>query len=450
MAAAIHASTRRASLTLLARRAGLFVLYVVVAVAPLALALLGPHPPGRGFWLDAAFGLGLVGMAMLGLQFLSVARINRVDAPYGIDAVMRYHRQIAFVAMAFVTIHPLLLLTEPAYRSLVNPLSAPQRVQWGQAAWLLLAFLMVVAVLRLRLRLNYEVWRITHGALAVAIAALALIHIRSVGVYIGRGTWKQPVFTLTAITFVSLLAWARVIKPLVRWYRPFIVDEVVPRGDGVVSLRLRPSRGSGRRFRAGQFMWLTVGSTFNQDEHPFSISSSAARPECVELTIKRLGDFTARVPAVAPGTTAYLDGPFGNFGVGWESAGELLLVAGGIGITPMMSVLRTMEDTGDSRPVTLVYGNGTWDTVVFGDELQDLATRLALRVVHVLLEPPPDWEGAVGFITPELLRAVRPDDMGGLQCYVCGPPPMMAAVERHLIAEGVPPRQVHAEIFTFV
>jgi predicted ferric reductase len=197
-------------------------------------------------------------------------------------------------------------------------------------------------------------------------------------------------------------------------------------------------------------MWLTVGSTFNQDEHPFSISSSAAHPELVELTIKRLGDFTAAVPSVAPGTTAYLDGPFGNFGVGWEAAGELLLVAGGIGITPMMSVLRTMDDGGDTRPVTLVYGNGTWDTVVFSDELQDLSTRLALRVVHVLMEPPPNWEGAVGFITAELLRAVLPDDTGGLQCYVCGPPPMMAAVERHLVAEGVPPRQVHAEIFTFV
>src|ERR1044071_8693739 len=110
MTAAVHASTRRASLALLARRVGLFVMYVVVAAAPLALALLGPHPPGRGFWLDAAFGLGLVGMAMLGLQFLSVARINRVDAPYGIDAVMRYHRQIAFVALAFITLHPTLLL----------------------------------------------------------------------------------------------------------------------------------------------------------------------------------------------------------------------------------------------------------------------------------------------------------------------------------------------------
>jgi 3-phenylpropionate/trans-cinnamate dioxygenase ferredoxin reductase subunit len=87
---------------------------------------------------------------------------------------------------------------------------------------------------------------------------------------------------------------------------------------------------------------------------------------------------------------------------------------------------------------------------VFREELDALPARLHLRVVHVLMEPPPGWEGAVGFITAELLRAVLPDDTGGLQCYVCGPPPMMTAVERHLVAEGVPPRQVHAEIFTFV
>jgi predicted ferric reductase len=446
------AATRRASLLLLLRRIGLYVMYVVLATTPLALALLGPHPPGRGFWIDVSFGLGLVGLGMLGLQFLSVARINRVDAPYGIDAVMRYHRQIAFVALAFVVLHPTMLLADAwsSYWPIINPLHAPDRVQWGQGALLMLVFLVVISVFRLRWKLNYEMWRITHGILALLITAFALVHVRAVGVYVQRDTWKPIAFTVFSVAFLSLLAWVRVLKPLARLRRPFVVDHVRPEPGGVVTLRLRPVRHKGLRFRAGQFSWITLDSAFVQNEHPFSIASSAARPDQVEFTIKELGDFTRQMSGVIEGSRAYLDGPFGNFGVGWESAGRLLLVAGGIGVTPCMSILRTMADTADPRPVTLIYGSNDWDTIVFRDELEELRRRFDLTVVHVLAKGHEGWEGDIGFINSDILQRALPDDMGDLQCYVCGPPPMMAAVEKALFGLGVPHRQVHSELFTFV
>ena len=445
-------ATRRASLLLLLRRVGLYVMYVTLATTPLALALLGPHPPGRGFWIDASFGLGLVGLGMLGLQFLSVARINRVDAPYGIDAVMRYHRQIAFVALAFIVLHPTLLLASrwSSYWPIINPLHAPDRVQWGQGALLLLAFLVFISVLRLRWKLNYEMWRITHGILALTITGFALMHVRSVGVYVPRGTWKPAVFTAFSIAFLALLAWIRVLKPMARLRRPFVVEQVKPEPGGVVTLRLRATRGKGLRFRAGQFSWITLDSPFVPNEHPFSIASSAARPEEVEFTIKELGDFTGVVAGAIEGSRAYLDGPFGNFGVGWESAGRLLLVAGGIGITPSMSILRTMADTSDPRPVTLIYGSNDWETIVFRDELEELRRRFDLSIIHVLAKGHEGWEGDVGFINKDILQRGLPDDMSSVQCYVCGPPPMMAAVEKALFALGVPHRQVHSELFTFV
>lgn len=446
------AATRRASSILLLRRIGLFTMYVVLATTPLALALLGPHPPGRGFWIDVSFALGLVGLGMLGLQFLSVARINRVDAPYGIDAVMRYHRQIAFVALAFVFLHPtiLLLTAWESYWPIINPLDAPTRVQWGQGAFLMLAFAVVVSVFRLRWKLNYETWRLTHGILALLITTFALVHVRSVGVYVQRGTWKPAVFTAFSLAFLSLLAWVRVLKPLARRRRPFVVEQVRPEPGGVVTLRLRATRGRGLRFRAGQFSWITLDSPLVQNEHPFSIASSAARPEEVEFTIKELGDFTRLMSGVIEGSRAYLDGPFGNFGVGWESAGQLLLVAGGIGVTPCMSILRTMADTADPRPVTLVYGSNDWETIVFRDELEGLRRRCALTVIHVLAKGHEGWDGDVGFINADILRRGLPGDMSGVQCYLCGPPPMMAAVERALFGLGVPHRQVHSELFTFV
>jgi predicted ferric reductase len=288
--------------------------------------------------------------------------------------------------------------------------------------------------------------------LAVLVTGFALMHVRSVGVYVQRGTWKPVAFTAFAVVFMALLAWVRVLKPLARLFRAFVVEEVKPEAGDAVTIRLRPVReGVTLRFRAGQFSWITLSSTpFAQNEHPFSISSSAARPQFVEFTIKELGDFTRHVHELPRGTRAYLDGPFGNFGVGWEAAGQLLLVAGGIGITPNMSILRTMADTDDRRPVTLIYGNNDWDSVVFRDELAQLTDQLDLTVVHVLAKGHEGWEGEVGFITAEILQRGLPADHRDLQAYVCGPPPMMAAVERALFELGVPPRQVHSELFTFV
>jgi predicted ferric reductase len=356
------------------------------------------------------------------------------------------------VAVAFITLHPLVLwLEQSSYWEMIKPLTSDTRIQWAQAAWLLLIFLMGASLLRLRLQLNYEVWRVTHGLLAVLITSFALLHVRAVGVYVQHGTWKPWVFGLFSVLFISLLAWVRVFKPIARLWRTYDVLEMKPEPGGAVTVRLEPEWGKGLRFRAGQFCWITLGrGPFSQNEHPFSIASSSARPRCVEFTVKQLGDFTATIGDIPPGTRAYLDGPFGNFGVGWESAEQLLLVAGGIGITPNMSILRTMADTSDPRPVTLVYGNNDWDGIVFRDELASLEQQLHLTVIHVLAKGHPGWEGDVGFINADILRRGLPDDFGGVQCYVCGPPPMMAAVEKALIGLGVPPRQVHSELFTFV
>jgi predicted ferric reductase len=230
-----------------------------------------------------------------------------------------------------------------------------------------------------------------------------------------------------------------------------VVEEMRLEPGGATTIRLRPLRGPGLRFRAGQFSWIALERTpFSQNEHPFSIASSAARPHEVQFTVKQLGDFTGHVHEIPPGTRAYIDGPFGNFGVGWEAATELLLAAGGIGVTPVMSILRTMADTDDRRKVTLVYGNNDWDGVVFRDELDELVGRIDLEVVHVLARGHEGWEGEVGFITTDLLRRLLPAEVDGLQAYVCGPPPMMAAVERSLAEAGVPHRQIHSEIFQFV
>ena len=213
---------------------------------------------------------------------------------------------------------------------------------------------------------------------------------------------------------------------------------------------MRPDGHEGFEFKPGQFAWLTVwNSPFAIKEHPFSFSSSAARDSSdgLAFTIKELGDFTATIKEISSGQRVYLDGPYGQFSVDQhEGPRRYVFVAGGSGVTPVMSNLRTLADRGDRRPILLVYANGTWEDVIFREELEGLEERLNLRVVHVIEDPPDGWEGERGYITADVLDRHLPEERERCEYFVCGPDPLMDAVEGALIEEiGVPFNKVHSE-----
>jgi predicted ferric reductase len=221
----------------------------------------------------------------------------------------------------------------------------------------------------------------------------------------------------------------------------------------VTTLVLEPeAAGAGLRFAPGQFAWLSLrASPFVMREHPFSIASSAEQTRRIELSIKELGDFTATIKNIRPGETAWLDAPFGTFGIDeHRAAAGFVFVAGGVGIAPILSMLRTLADRGDRRPLLLFYGNRVWDRVAFREELERLSQRLDLKIVHVLLEPPPEWSGERGFVTEDLLRRHLPTARENFEYLLCGPTPMSTSVERALAALGVPAARVHSEVFDWV
>jgi predicted ferric reductase len=186
------------------------------------------------------------------------------------------------------------------------------------------------------------------------------------------------------------------------------------------------------------------------EDHPFSFSSSAEDATGVAMTIKEAGDFTSTVRDVAPGTPAYLDGPHGAFTIDRYPGSGCVFVAGGVGITPVISMLRTLADRGDRRPQLLVYGARSWEEITFREELELLQGRLDLRVVYVLSEADEEWNGERGRITYELLERYLPQDKPSFLYFICGPPPMMDAVEDALRRAGVPWPSIYTERFSMV
>jgi predicted ferric reductase len=425
--------------------------YLFAVVAPLLLMVMGDPPPGRGWWTDLSLGLGFVGMAMLGLQFAVTARLHPVDAPYGLDAVLQFHREISFVAFAFVLAHPALLLVErPGLLRAYNPLTASAMVRWGLVSVVLLIVLMVTSLWRRALRLRYEIWRVTHGLLAVAIVVTALVHIERSGYYVS-GPWRRGIWMVMSVVLIGLLVWVRLIKPFLLLRRPYSVESVVQVAPSTWALTVAADGHDGLSFLPGQFAWIRIGThAFAVREHPFSFSSSAEQRGRYEFTIKELGDFTSTIGSTEPGARVYIDGPFGAFSTERDQGPGFVLIAGGVGISPMMSMLRTLADQRDRRPVTLVYGSPSWEECIYRDELAELSRAIDLDVVHVLEEAPEGWHGEVGLVDEAALSRALPRDAQRRRFFICGPDAMMDGVEEALHRLDVPREHVNLERFEFV
>jgi len=123
---------------------------------------------------------------------------------------------------------------------------------------------------------------------------------------------------------------------------------------------------------------------------------------------------------------------------------------GAWGIAPIMSMLRTLDHRGDSRPLMLFYAYHTRERMTFREELESLTERIDLHIVWVLSEPPADWEGESGFLREEIFALHLPADKGAREYFVCGPTPMIEVVERALSRQGVPLARIHSELFDLV
>ncbi|MCD9624340.1 ferredoxin reductase family protein [Rhabdothermincola salaria] len=434
------------------RRARLWVsalAYGALTLVPLFVVHLGSIPRERGFWIEFGVALGFVGLAMLGLQSILTARFPRISGSLGQDALLQFHRQAGLVAFGLILAHPVILLaSNSAYWAFLDPTKGFLRAFF---LWIVLAALptiIVTALWRDRLKLPYEWWRLGHGALAMLIVLIGLVHITRVAYYLESG-WKQALWVGIGAASIGSVLYVRALKPLRIRRHPHRVDEVEEIADGTWELSLSAESGRTVRFRAGQFGFLTIAATpFDLEQHPFSFASSARDTAGVRFAIKELGDFTAGIGDVEVGSRAWVDGPYGSMGLHDQRPPGVGLVAGGIGITPIISVLRTLRDEGATHPVVVIYANQRTTDIAYRRELDDLASQLDLTVVHVLADPDASWDGERGLVDAALLDRHLPADRRARWRYlVCGPPPMMEAAETALTDLGIPLDHIESERF---
>jgi ferredoxin-NADP reductase len=224
------------------------------------------------------------------------------------------------------------------------------------------------------------------------------------------------------------------------------VKEIIPRTYNVTSFRF--PRPTALNYKPGQYLFVTIKSSGKNLSKTLSLSSSPTEKEHIEFT-KKLTDseFSNTLRTLKVGDWAIIDAPYGKFTFEGENE-KVALLAGGIGITPFRSICKYCTDMRLTAKITLLYGNRSESDIVFKKELEEMEKQNEnLKVVFMLNEASSRWKGVTGVIDAELVKKEVPDYKERV-FYVCGPPPMVQAMEKLIRDLGLPQTQLRLEAFT--
>jgi len=309
----------------------------------------------------------------------------------------------------------------------------------------LFAAVAISSIRMARRKLSYETW---YGIHLYAYPAIALGFLHQL--FVGTDFIHDPVAVAywigLYVATVALVLGYRILQPFRLNIRHRLrVASVVREGPGVFSIYVTGRELDQLAVRSGQyFVWRFLTRDGWWRGHPFSISS-APNGSWLRITVKELGDWSAQLQRMAVGTRVFVEGPYGVLTGARRTRQRVLLIAGGIGITPLRSLLEALPaKPGD---LTLLYRVRNERDIVFRDELEALA-RIRGAEVQYLPGPRNAATQPLDPLGPAGLQALVPD-VGQRDVYICGPVPMMQHVEASLRRLGLPPGQIHAERFAY-
>ncbi|MEU7706679.1 ferredoxin reductase family protein [Streptomyces nodosus] len=393
---------------------------------------------------------GLLAGYLMALVVLQMARVPALERRVGSDRVARWHAMTGRYTLCLVLAH--LVLTMGGYAlqaglgfgGIVGQTvdSVEQLPDMGKAAvgTGLLLLIGLLSIGPVRRRISYDFWYHVH-LLTYAATYLSFWHQLSTGnEFAGRPEARTAWYVLYgAVT--ALLLWYRVLTPIRLNLRHRLrVEAVIEETPGVVSVLITGRKLHRMGAEAGQFFrWRFLAPGMRFSSHPYSLSA-APRPQMLRITVKAIGDHSSALRELTPGTRVWAEGPYGALTAHRRSRGKVLLVAGGVGITPMRALFETLP--GASGDLTLLYRANTTQDLALWDELAQIAEERGARLMYAVNSP----DGERPDISADTLRRKLPD-IDRHDVFMCGPPGFAQQVYEALRGAGVPARRIHHESF---
>lgn len=386
---------------------------------------------------------GLFGALLMAFQLLLVARLPWLDRRIGMDRLTSWHRWTGFSVLWTLLAHAVFITFGYAQSSSLDPVNQlidlAETVEGVLRAVVALGIIMVIGVVSARFarrRLAYETWHFIHLYTYVAVV-LAFTHQVAVGTsFTSSAAATAYWYAVWGVALGAVLV-GRLVLPLWRnWRHQLRVSAVVPESDNVVSVYVTGRDLDKIPARAGQFfLWRFLTKDRWWQANPFSLSAAPDGTQ-LRLTAKAAGAGSAGIRHLKVGTRVFAEGPYGAFTTLHRTRPEAVLIAGGVGVTPIRALLEELHGH-----AVVIYRVATdRDAVLYG-ELVELAHAKGAEL-HLVTGPPvPDK------LAPAELALLVPD-ITDRDVFLCGPPPMMDAVIGSLRELGVPKQQVHFERFS--
>jgi predicted ferric reductase len=407
------------------------------SIPVLALSFVGgfvfwAYPEGGGVARQTGIILGWTGCGLLLASLFLVLREPRLASLLGgLEHMYRWHHRLGIAAYAVLLAHPLMLAGASLPHApkeawaLLSPLSEGWPVWTG---WLSLLLLMAGLGVTFARRLAYRIRRLVHAAMGLAVPA-GLIHIYVLGI-------EEPVLPILAAS-LALLVWRFVREDWGMGALPYVVRSVGHAAVNAIEVSLAPA-GEPVKVRPGQFALVAFqsGRGFKGcgEFHPFSVSAIDGA-DAFRVTVKALGDCTRQIQSIVPGVLARVQGGFGNF-LEAPAPAPQFWIAGGIGLTPFLSLLRAGSL---DRPTTMIYLYRVEADALFLDELREIAGRLPQLTLRLI---------ATGDGMPDPASILDgAGETGTGEFWLCGPPPMIEIFSRYLHRRGIANRRMHFENF---
>lgn len=430
---------------------------ILAAIAAGAIAVIAlwwhdtTELSGLGNWLTNAgrvTGL-LAGYSVVVLVAL-MARIPPLERGIGADTLVRWHAKGGRYTVSLIVAHALLIIWGYAVTAHTNVvtqtktllLSYPD-VLMATAGGLLFIGVGIVSARAARRRMRYETWYYLHLYTYLAIA-LAFSHQFSTGADFVHNRAARAAWSLMYLAVAAAIVWYRVAVPLRTMVRHRLrVEAVYPEGREVVSVVVAGRNLTRLQAEAGQFFrWRFLTRGLWWAANPYSLSAAPGKDR-LRITVKILGDHSAALKHLRPGTRVIAEGPYGAMTAARRTRRKVLLLAGGIGVTPLRALFETLPAApGDLR---MVYRSSKTDDLVFADELRTIASQRG-GTVHFVTGTRAEL-GHDPLSTSTLLRNIP--DLARHDVYLCGPDAMTTSAIAALRAAGVPRRRIHHESFDF-
>lgn len=396
---------------------------------------------------------GLVGTDLILVMLVLAARIPLIDRVVGQDKAMAFHRRLGKPALYLILAHGILLTTgyamadgQSVVAETVTLFNAPD-VALAYLGLGLLVAVVVTSVVAVRRRFSYEAWHLIH-LLSYAAVLVAVPHQLSAGAVLADGTWQRVYWLGLYVLAFGSIGVFRFIVPMVRSARHDIrvaaMEQIAP---GVVSIHLTGRDLDRLRTRGGQYaIWrFWTGSTW-WHAHPISFSAVPTNGTA-RITVRDLGRGSRALGRVRPGTRVSIEGPYGVFTDAHRSAPRLAVIAAGIGITPIRSLL---EDSSLRPGEAAVILRGTDDSQRYlWDEIGSLAGMRGSTVHTMMGARPPGlatWMSAEALGRGVTISSALPHLLNS-DLYICGPQAWTDLVVRDALAAGLPSAQLHVERF---